>query len=460
MSIAIQGKKGDIRRDLLSRETKHTPRAGVLALAFPGYFLGEEKAPAKYDEMLSSLRGLELDIVKIDSVVMDTLSAEEAGNVLAEKKVDFILAVLTTFVPDHFIVELLDSCDVPIFLWAVEREIDCISLVGAMLINPTLYELDKHYRLFAGDTGDKDIMDNLMIFARAAMLKRALRDMRVGYMGANPDIMFSMAADEYGLKRKFGVSVIPLRDFEYNRRLELISDKDAEEDWNRVKKEVGSVKVTDKDGLAVSKAFLSMVNLVEDKRLDALSINCWTHLKSKICLPIARFNDLGIGAGCEGDLHSTILMRLLYMLNGRSAINGDFMRLYIDENQIMFSHCGAGPFSMAKSKNNITLHESIETRDGIAVFFPVNRPGTVTAVNLIGSRAGYRMSALVGEVVETDMVYEGNPMRVFFDKPVKEILQSAVKNGAGHHWNITYGNYSREFELLCKFLDISYKMLS
>ncbi|GAH73508.1 unnamed protein product [marine sediment metagenome] len=57
-------------------------------------------------------------------------------------------------------------------------------------------------------------------------------------------------------------------------------------------------------------------------------------------------------------------------------------------------------------------------------------------------------------------MYEGNPMRVKFEKPVHEILQAAVKNGAGHHWNITYGDYSREFELLCKFLGIQFNLLS
>lgn len=377
-----------------------------------------------------------------------------------KKKVDFILVVLTTFVPDHFIAELVDGCDIPVFLWAVEREMDCISLVGAMLVSPTLYELEKHYQLHAGDIGDREVLRSLMIFARAAMMKRVLYNMRAGYMGENPDIMFSMAVDEYGLKKKLGVTVVPIRDFEYTKRVEQIPDKDAENDWNNVKEEVGEVNASDKDGVVASKAYLSMVKLSKELKLDALSINCWRHLKSKICLPIARFNDHGIGAGCEGDLHSTIIMRLLYVLNGRAAINGDFMRLYPDKNRILFSHCGAGSFSMAKTSDDITLHESIETNDGIGVFFPVNQAGIVTAVNLIGSRSEYRLSVLVGEAVETDMVYEGNPMLIGFERPVKEILQSAVQNGAGHHWSTAHGDYSAELELLGKFLGIDCRILS
>lgn len=97
---------------------------------------------------------------------------------------------------------------------------------------------------------------------------------------------------------------------------------------------------------------------------------------------------------------------------GRSGINGDFLRMFPEKNQILFSHCGAGPFSMARSLRDIALQESIETHNGLAVFFPADQPGTVTAVNLMGSRAGYRLAVMVGQVEETDMLYEGTPMRV------------------------------------------------
>jgi len=345
-------------------------------------------------------------------------------------------------------------------LYAIEREIGCISLVGAMLANPTLYELGKQYSIVAGDIGEPDLFKKLGVFARASCMKRTLKQMHVGYMGKNPVIMFSMQADEYGLKKQLGVTVLPLRDFEYTRRIEAVPDEDALSDWESVKEQVGNVAVSDTDGIEASKSFIAMQKMADEMNLDALSINCWTQLKSKICLPVARFNDMGIGAGCEGDLHSTILMRLLYSVTGRAALNGDFLRLYPIENHIMFSHCGAGSFSMARSLEDITLHDSIETRDGIGVFFPADQEGRVTAINLMGSREGYRLCVLVGDVQKTDMSYEGNPMRIAFDRPVHDILQTAVRHGAGHHWSIAYGDYSNEFELLTQFLHIDCHLLS
>jgi len=436
------------------------PRIGLVPLAFPGYFLKDELAADKYNEALALFKRKNIEIESTDYIVTDNLSAGQAGAELCQKEIDCIVALLTTFVPDYFLVSLLDCCDVPVFLYAVEREIDCISLVGAMLTNPTLHDLGKCYDIGAGDLGDSEIMSRILSFARASMMINVLKSMRVGYMGKNPEIMFSMQVDEYGLKQTMGVTVVPLRDFEYDEWIDRVGESEASEDWNALKRRVGAISVNENNALQASGSFLAMTRLVRERKLDALSINCWTQLKSKICLPIARLNDMGIGAGCEGDLHSTILLRLLYVLGGRAALNGDFLRLIPDKNQIVFSHCGAGALSLACSKKDISLHASIETQDGIGVFFPVEDEGEVTALNLIGSRAGYRLAVLTGQVRKGEAIYEGNPMRIEFDKPVYEILATAVQYGAGHHWNIVYGNYVEDFRYLCRFLNIDFNLLS
>jgi hypothetical protein len=84
----------------------------------------------------------------------------------------------------------------------------------------------------------------------------------------------------------------------------------------------------------------------------------------------------------------------------------------------------------------------------------------VTAFNLIGSRAGYRLSVLSGRAVKETSEYEGNPMNIHFEKPVAKILKDAVNHGSGHHWNIVYGNFSEEFRLLCQMKGVEYNLLS
>ena len=147
-------------------------RIAVVALAFPGFSLGEEMAPAKLEEALARLGHANLDLVPFRGVVTDRGAARQAAAFLAREGVDAVCAILATFVPDHFLVDLLSCCDLPLFLWAVEREIGCISLVGALLTNPTLHDLGKQYQLRAGDLNDPRIMAQLEVFARAAAMRR------------------------------------------------------------------------------------------------------------------------------------------------------------------------------------------------------------------------------------------------------------------------------------------------
>lgn len=443
----------------MNQKFKSKPCLGIVGLAQTGYNLGEDLAPGKFQEMLNNLEGLGIDIIAEKKIVVNTEQAREVSRKFQEKKVDFICAVICTFVPDYYIVELLHHCDVPIFLWAIEREMKCIALVCGPLITSTLYDLEKEYALYGADVKDSEVTEELKIFARAAMMRRILKEMRVGYIGFKPNIMFSMSADEYGLKKIMGVSVCSFPDEEYCRRVAKISNSEAEKEWERIKKNVNSVHGKKQDCIDSAKGFLAMKKMADEMNLDAISINCWPYLKSKVCIPIACLNDVGISAACEGDLYSTILMHLLSILSMRPTANGDLLRIFPERNQIMFSHCGAGAFSLAKDKKDIVLHQSIETNDGLAVFYPCNITGTVTGVNLMGYRSNFRIAVFKGEVEKTEMVYEGNPMRIHFQRDVRQILQDVSKKGAGHHWNIAYGNFVREFELLTNWLGIKFNLL-
>ena len=436
------------------------PRIGVVGMAFPGFNLKEEMCPEKLQQMLKTLDEQPFEVLTASKPVYSNTDAREAGFELNNKEVDCVLAVITTFVPDYFIVELLSRCDKPVFLWAVEREIECIALVCGPMITATLYNLNKNYCLYGSDIGDRDTINELAIFARAAMLKRLLSKTRIGYMGGKPDIMFSMTVDEYQLKRVLDTSIINIPIEELYETVKHISDVDGEKCWTDVKSKAGNVSVGCNDGIESCKFLLATSKLVEKYEIDAISINCFPHLKSKICLTIARLNDNLIASACEGDLHSTILMYLLSSLTNKSAFNGDFLRINSDENTVLFSHCGAGAFNLAESPSSVGLQNSIETCDGLAVCYATRMDGEVTLLNMMLGPDGMRIASMLGEAKETDLTYEGTPLLVGFEHDVKQLLQRVSKCGAGHHWNGINGNYIKEFALLCNFLNVKFNYLT
>lgn len=430
------------------------PRIGVVGLAYGGYNLGEEMGPGKLQEMLGLLKDQPFDVVRAPGFVLDETGAKAAGDYLAGQGVDCILAVITTFVPDTFMVSLLDACDRPIFLWAVEREMACISVVCGPLITATLHNLEKPCRIAAADIGDLAAMTELGVFARAAMLVRVLSTMRVGYCGGKCPIMISMATDEYALKRQLGVTTVTLPIEEFYQVAEAIPAKAVAAYWADLTSGIGAVTASEEDGLLSSRYALAALKLAETHNLSALSLNCFPHLKSKICLGVARLNDAGIAAGCEGDLHATILMRLFQALSGRPTFNGDWLRLYPEDKAVLFSHCGAGAFGLADSPESVCLRCSIETRDGLAVCYATHLPGPVTLANLMMGRGDLRMAILQGQGLATDLAYEGTPLRVGFEDDVKVLLNRIQQTGAGHHWVGGSGIWTEEFRIMSEMLNM------
>ena len=436
------------------------PRVGVVGMAYGGYNLGEELGPAKLRQMTGRLAGSPVETVAAKTFVLTEADARNAGEELARADVDCILAVITTFVPDYFIVELLAKCDKPVYLWAVEREMQCISIVCGPLITATLFNLGKPCRLAGADITDAATMDDVLVFARAAMLARALRTLRVGHCGDKCPIMFSMAADEYALTRTFGTTVVNIPMADFLQRADRVGAADAAACWSEIKAGVGSVTAADTDGLLSARYYLAARNMAAELGLHALSLNCFPHLKSKVCLAVARMNDDGIAAACEGDLNSTILMHLLRGITGGAAFNGDWLRMYPECGDVLFSHCGAGAFSLAAGPRNVCLRCSIETRDGLAVCYATRMDGPVTLLNLMAGNGALRLAALAGKGVATDLQYEGTPLRVHFEEKVRGILDGIVRCGAGHHWNGAPGHWIRELALLCEWRGVIFNHIA
>lgn len=431
------------------------PKIGFVTMALPGYFLGDEMCDDKRLEGLKMLEGQGFEVVAAPSVYSPE-EARRAGEALAAENVDCLVVLLATFVADYFVTELTKACDRPVFLWALDREVTCITMVCTPLISASMKTLGRDISVVSGEIGDTYCLEQLHHYAKAAMLRNRLRGARIGYSGHKPEIMYSMAANEYLLDRKLGVTVVnmPIEDFyaEADRQ----DAAEVEKKWKELHPCFGCVDVRDEDGLLSIRYYMAARRQVAEKNLQAYSLNCFPNLKAKICLGIAMLNDEHIGAGCEGDLHASILMTMVGWLAGQAAFNGDFLQMDAKENAIMFSHCGAGALSLAGCPKNICLKRSIETNDGLSVFYETEMPGTVTLVNLMNGSDHLRLSVMCAESIKDHSGYEGNPLNLKFKGDVRTLPDVLAQCGAGHHWIGMSGNWVEEWRLFARMAGLEY----
>jgi L-arabinose isomerase len=424
-----------------------------------GFNLREQDSVKYQKDLTESVKKLRFKPVVAEKFISSPAEAREAAKLFVKEDVDVFILNIGTFTDDFRVLPLLTATDIPFIIWAHDYNAFNISITGSQNINPNLYDLDLEYRYIYGRFDDQAALNDLYRFARACAIRNMLRKSNIGYVGGHPKIMTSLTADEIMIKKTFGITLHNFGNEDILLESAKIDKKQAEKIWKVIKGLAGKTDAADSLGIMTSSIHAYILNLVKESSLDAISINCFPHLKGKVCIPVALLNDIGIPSACEGDLDSTILMYILYKLSGRAVSNGDQLKIYnLDkpDNSMMFSHCGAGAFSLAADRKEIVIHPDYETGLGVAVYFPERLPGTVTMAGMHGSRQGYRMFVAKGEVLDSNLMkdYEGNPINVKFGFNIRDMLKEIAYGGFGHHWNIGYGDNIEELVELCRMLKI------
>lgn len=428
-----------------------SPKLGVLVAVEPLYDFGSERAPEILNEALTNFKAMNLQLVSAGHIVASENEASKTAIDLRLQDVDLVCIVLATWAPDSYILRILDEIQVPLVIWALPDN-RSLSVCSAQLFCSVLNELGRDYKFLCGRMNESHLLKTLATYSKAACLVRLLRNVSIGVVGDRPFSMKSLSVDELELKEVFGPSLTRLSLYDLIVEKEKVDDEEARSTWASIRSRVGSLLTNKDSAMSSTRTFLALRRLVSRVGFDAMAVGCdHPKLKGEVCLALSLLNDDGFVAGPEADVHSTLAMLIMNLLTGRPIFNTDLISADEEDNSMVFSHCGCGPFSYADEPSKIVLDTHKEIKEGLAVFYSSKPARKMTVVNLVGRKGTYRMCVATGEAVETDMVYQGNPMRVKFSGTnVRQILNVMTQEGFGHHWNLVEGDVSAELVEFCR----------
>jgi len=418
------------------------PRIGVGALSSP-LEVGADRAAGASADLAKLLESAGCEVIQLGEIG-NADQALAAGEKLAVSDVDAIVLALACWCEDYLALDLLGYSDAPLLLWSLPG-METGALCGAQQLSSYLKQLEHPYCCVFGAIADGDEMAKAISFCKAAALKRRLRRGRVGIAGHRPAGMTEVAANEFALKKAVGPRVMPLDLPQLLQRATEIEDAPARKAWEQLSSRAGKCKVDGATGLDSMKVYLTIKELVETKRLDALTVGCYPHLMGRVCLAASLLADEGIPLGCEGDVNGAVGQLMLALLTGQPTHNTDWLEP-LEDGSVVFTHCGSGSFTLAEKTGDITLDSVRLMGQGVCALFPA-RPGPVTLVNLMPCGDGYQLTVLEGQALSTEMVFPGNPLRVQFDKPTPQLIDWIHDEGVGHHWMAGYGHVGRELKL-------------
>ena len=195
------------------------------------------------------------------------------------------------------------------------------SLPAALEVLAALHQQGVRGRIvYLRGPADRSGLAELGAAAQDLQVRRFLQTARIGLIGDPSDWLVASSPSADAVRRTWGPKVVKIgiNDLIYACRHQPVGAGAA------LARSVtaGTTATLEPDAAAVDHAaavFPALQALVEHERLTAVTVRCFDLIKAlgtSGCLALAELNDLGVVAGCEGDLVSTVGMLWLDRLLG------------------------------------------------------------------------------------------------------------------------------------------------
>jgi len=267
--------------------------------------------------------------------------------------------------------------------------------------------------------------------------RRTLPGKRIGLVGQPSDWLVASSPVSKGIEAEWQVKVVDVPLNELQKDFLILRKELSQSTISANYPDVAEPSQTEL--LDAEAVYLALKQIVKRYKLDALTLRCFDLVldnQTTGCYALARLNDEGIIAGCEGDIISALGLLWAKEKFGKTAWMANPARIYPETNELVIAHCTL-PLSLCE---NVKVRSHFES--GLGVAFAGTLPlGKVTIFRLGGSRAE-KIWIAKGEIIEvpTEETLCRTQVRIkLSDKyRVSELLTQPL----GNHLIMVYGEIS------------------
>lgn len=286
--------------------------------------------------------------------------------------------------------------------------------------------------LYLSGPDDREGLDEIADAVHDLDVYRHMKEKTIGVVGPPSDWLVASMPEPDVLKASWGPTAIPIG---LDRLYKVYTtDPDVQP------LPAGETRVTIGEVNKAEGIYRGLQALVAGESLDALSLRCFDvigDIDTTGCLALARLNDEGIIAGCEGDLVSTVTMMWVRELLGEVAWMANPSRVDPVEDTLWLAHCTVPPSLIS----NLRLDTHYESDRGVGMHGEF-APGPITVVR-IGGNAMERIWLAEGEILhagdEPDLCRTQVELRLE-EGAVDELLSDPL----GNHLVMIQGHHGRK----------------
>lgn len=260
------------------------------------------------------------------------------------------------------------------------------------------------------------------------------------------------------IKRKLGVTVKQIPISYLLKRMDAVSDEEAEKILEKWKEDFDVLKEEYRGRLfEVAKMYKAMEMIMSEQGANAMTINCLADLfKTRFitpCIALSKFSDAMVPAGCEGDLNTLLTMMLFSFTSDEPSLMGNIYlfrpkrgpgfhsedviledtKASLRENRARFTH-DVIPLKLATSKYRLADYHG--TGRGLTAYADLRSGEKVTF-----GRIDPRLDRIVLTVADIERVEDSVHCR--FSAWVKmPDIEAYLQNISSHHSAMIYGDWT------------------
>ena len=396
-------------------------------------------------------------IVESAPSVNSRTMSNAAWKLFKAENVDAVIIFNGTFSTGEVAAEIVRNLDVPFLIWGIEefaikKHNFTGSMVGVLPQGSILVNFGKKFSFVYGNISKQSAKDKVRIFINAVRAIAYLKESSIGVIGMRPDGFEISDFDELAIKNKFGTTITKVSMYAFTGMIKNIAEKDVDEDMKTQQKIFDISKENLEEARGLSKVYLAVKKVVEERNLQSYAPDCWPELrdidKTPICPVNGRMNAEGIMASCECDVNGSLTLMMQYAMTQSTPWLADLVNYLEEKDAILFWHCGNGPYDLAASKPRIErvfggLSETSSSKAGIA-----------TVVRLNSIRGQYTIHAGIGEVIDSELYLKGSNLTIKMRNGNMGFIESLLLNGIPHHNGIVYGDIIPEVKEFANLMDI------
>jgi len=193
-----------------------------------------------------------------------------------------------------------------------------------------------------------------------------LRNFRLGLIGKQSDWLIASDISEKAIKENWGIDIIHIP---VSKLIEGLTENIASNislHTEQFIQQAQDVNRNDKQLNEAKRVLNTLDIIIREYNLSAFTIECFSLLQETditACYSLSYFNDIGLVAGCEGDLPSVFTMILAKLLTDQPAFMANVSSVNRKNNELMLAHCTV-PLNMTE---NYSILSHFESKKGVAV---------------------------------------------------------------------------------------------